>query len=84
MGPSQGQPLGSHGSARGKRILLAAIGSLDDLHPCIAVALKVKQRGHVVSFASTEYYRQADWFLEPAAAVVESAAIIEAAGVVES
>jgi rhamnosyltransferase subunit B len=40
-----------------KRILFAIIGSLGDLHPCIALALDLKQRGHSVTIASTEFYR---------------------------
>lgn len=58
MGPSQGQvaPATADGSS-GKRILFASIGSLGDLHPCIALALELRRRGHIVSFATTEYYR---------------------------
>ncbi|MGA2850462.1 MAG: glycosyltransferase [Terracidiphilus sp.] len=44
-------------SATRTRILLATIGSLGDLHPCLALALELKRRGHVVTIASTEYYR---------------------------
>ncbi|MGA3047395.1 MAG: glycosyltransferase [Terracidiphilus sp.] len=40
-----------------KQILIATIGSLGDLHPCIALALELKRRGHRVTIASTEYYR---------------------------
>lgn len=40
-----------------KRILLATVGSLGDLHPCLALALELKRRGHQVTIASTEYYR---------------------------
>ena len=43
--------------AAGKRILFATIGSLGDLHPCLALALELKHRGHSVVVASTEYYR---------------------------
>jgi rhamnosyltransferase subunit B len=39
------------------RILLATVGSLGDLHPCIGLALELKRRGHRVTIASTEYYR---------------------------
>lgn len=40
-----------------KRILFATIGSLGDLHPCLALALELKQRGHLVTVATTEFYR---------------------------
>ena len=40
-----------------KRIVMATIGSLGDLHPMLALALELKQRGHRVTVASTEYYR---------------------------
>lgn len=57
MGPSQGQQLAPAHPGPGKQILFASIGSLGDLHPCIALALELKRRGHLVSFATTEYYR---------------------------
>jgi UDP:flavonoid glycosyltransferase YjiC (YdhE family) len=44
-------------SSSPKRILLATIGSLGDLHPCIALALGLRQRGHHPVIASTEFYR---------------------------
>ena len=53
MNPSTHQAL----SATGKRILCATIGSLGDLHPCLALAVELKRRGHSVVVASTEYYR---------------------------
>jgi UDP:flavonoid glycosyltransferase YjiC (YdhE family) len=40
-----------------KRILIATIGSLGDLHPCLALALELRRRGHRITIASTEYYR---------------------------
>ena len=40
-----------------KRILLATIGSLGDLHPCLAMAIGLRERGHRVAVASTEIYR---------------------------
>jgi UDP:flavonoid glycosyltransferase YjiC (YdhE family) len=40
-----------------RRILLAAIGSLGDLHPTLALALELKRRGHQVTLASTAWYR---------------------------
>jgi rhamnosyltransferase subunit B len=41
-----------------KRIVLATIGSLGDLHPMLTLALELKQRGHRVTVASTAYYRE--------------------------
>lgn len=38
--------------------MLATIGSLGDLHPMLAIALELKRRGHRVTVASTEYYRE--------------------------
>ncbi len=40
-----------------KRILLATIGSLGDLHPCLALAIGLRERGHQPIIASTELYR---------------------------
>lgn len=40
-----------------KQIVIATIGSLGDLHPCIALAQELDRRGHRVTIASTEYYR---------------------------
>ncbi|MGH9652331.1 MAG: glycosyltransferase [Bryobacteraceae bacterium] len=40
-----------------KRILIATIGSLGDLYPCLALALELRRRGHRVTIASTPYYR---------------------------
>lgn len=40
-----------------KRILIATIGSLGDLHPCLALALELNRLGHSVTVASTPYYR---------------------------
>ncbi len=40
-----------------RRILFATIGSLGDLHPCIALGLELRERGHQVSIAAVEYYR---------------------------
>ena len=40
-----------------RRILLATIGSLGDLHPTLALALELKHRGHQVTIASTAWYR---------------------------
>jgi rhamnosyltransferase subunit B len=39
------------------RIVIVTIGSLGDLHPCLALGLELDRRGHRVTIASTEYYR---------------------------
>lgn len=41
-----------------QRIVLATIGSLGDLHPMLALGLELKRRGHLVSIASSSYYRE--------------------------
>ena len=43
--------------AKAKRILIATIGSLGDLHPCLALALESQRRGHHVTIACTTYYQ---------------------------
>jgi UDP:flavonoid glycosyltransferase YjiC (YdhE family) len=40
-----------------KRIVIATIGSLGDLHPCLALAVELRRRGHHVTIATTPYYR---------------------------
>jgi rhamnosyltransferase subunit B len=45
-------------AAQSRRILLATIGSLGDLHPMLALALELKQRGHSITVASTGLYRE--------------------------
>ena len=40
-----------------KKILFATIGSLGDLHPCLALGLELRRRGHTVTIAATPYYR---------------------------
>jgi rhamnosyltransferase subunit B len=40
-----------------KQIVIATIGSLGDLHPCLALALELMRRGHHVTIATTPYYR---------------------------
>ena len=40
-----------------KRIVVATIGSLGDLHPCLALALELQRRGHQVTIASSQFYR---------------------------
>jgi rhamnosyltransferase subunit B len=41
-----------------KRILFATVGSLGDLHPCLALALELRRRGHIPTIATIEYYRR--------------------------
>lgn len=45
-------------STHSKRILIATIGSLGDLHPCLALARELRHRGHSVTVASTPFYRE--------------------------
>lgn len=40
-----------------KKIVFATLGSLGDLHPCLALGKELKRRGHAVTIASTEFYR---------------------------
>jgi UDP:flavonoid glycosyltransferase YjiC (YdhE family) len=40
------------------KIVLATFGSLGDLHPMIALGLELKQRGHHVTFATMDFYRE--------------------------
>ena len=40
------------------RVLFATLGSLGDLHPCLALAIELKAREHAVTIASTEAYRE--------------------------
>jgi rhamnosyltransferase subunit B len=40
-----------------KRVLFATVGSLGDLHPCLALVLELKRRGHSVTIATIEYCR---------------------------
>jgi len=46
------------GRAGGRRIVFATFGSLGDLHPYIAVARELKQRGHRPLIASFPEYRE--------------------------
>lgn len=41
-----------------KRILFATIGSLGDLHPCLAMGQELQRRGHLVTIAATDFYRE--------------------------
>src|SRR5579864_2313544 len=49
---------GLTGEVESKRVVIATIGSLGDLHPCLALARELGRRGHRVTIASTEYYRE--------------------------
>lgn len=40
------------------KIVLATIGSLGDLHPMIALGLELKTRGHSITVAAMEFYRE--------------------------
>ena len=40
------------------KIVIATFGSLGDLHPKIAIALELKARGHDVTIAAMEFYRE--------------------------
>jgi rhamnosyltransferase subunit B len=40
------------------KFLLTTLGSLGDLHPYIAVGLGLRERGHAVTIATSEMYRQ--------------------------
>lgn len=40
------------------KIVLATFGSLGDLHPKIALGLEMKRRGHEVTIAAMEFYRE--------------------------
>ncbi len=39
------------------RIILTTIGSLEDLHPKIAIAIELRKRGHDVVFATHQEYQ---------------------------
>jgi UDP:flavonoid glycosyltransferase YjiC (YdhE family) len=39
------------------RIVVTTIGSLGDLHPQIAIALELRQRGHDIVFATHQTYQ---------------------------
>ena len=44
-------------TAAPKRIVLATIGSLGDLHPMLALGLELQRRGHHIVLATTPFYR---------------------------
>jgi rhamnosyltransferase subunit B len=39
------------------KVVVTTIGSLGDVHPCIALGLELKRRGHEVVIATSEFYR---------------------------
>jgi rhamnosyltransferase subunit B len=39
------------------RIVVTTLGTLGDLHPAIAIALELRQRGHDVVFVTHQVYR---------------------------
>jgi rhamnosyltransferase subunit B len=41
-----------------RKIIVTTIGSLGDLHPCIALGLELRKRGHDPILATTECYRE--------------------------
>jgi hypothetical protein len=43
--------------SRPKHIVVATVGSLGDLHPCLALGRELSQNGHRVTIATTPYYR---------------------------
>jgi len=43
---------------KSRRFLLTTLGSLGDLHPYIAVGIGLRDRGHAVTIATSEVYRQ--------------------------
>ena len=42
----------------GKRIVIAAFGSLGDLHPFLAIAAELQHRGHTPVLATAQFYRE--------------------------
>jgi rhamnosyltransferase subunit B len=41
-----------------RKIVLSTFGSFGDIHPYMAIALELKSRGHVVTIATMEFYRE--------------------------
>ncbi len=42
----------------GKRIVLSTFGSFGDIHPYVAIAIELKDRGHLPVIATSEVYRE--------------------------
>ncbi len=40
------------------KIVITTLGSLGDIHPCLALGLELKKRNHQVVVATSEFYRQ--------------------------
>lgn len=40
------------------RVLFTTLGSLGDLHPLVAIALRLRERGHTVAFSTSLLYRK--------------------------
>jgi rhamnosyltransferase subunit B len=51
-------PVLEGGRSSSKRVVLTAFGSFGDLHPYIAIALGLQERGHEAIVATSECYRQ--------------------------
>ena len=49
--------IGMEGRKRSCRVMLTTFGSLGDLHPYIAIALKLKERGHEPVVATMDLFR---------------------------
>lgn len=43
--------------AKPPHVIFATIGSLGDLHPCLALGIELQRRGCLVTICSTEFYR---------------------------
>jgi UDP:flavonoid glycosyltransferase YjiC (YdhE family) len=52
------QPAEAGTRLRKRRIVLTAFGSLGDLHPYVAIALGLKERGHEAVLATSQCYQQ--------------------------
>ncbi|HSY03005.1 MAG TPA: nucleotide disphospho-sugar-binding domain-containing protein [Acidobacteriaceae bacterium] len=48
----------SNRSREGRIIAFATLGSLGDLHPCLALGMELRNRGHRVKIITTEFYRK--------------------------
>ncbi len=51
-------PSNPRGGPRKRRIVLTTLGSLGDLHPYVAIALGLRERGHEAVVATSACYRQ--------------------------
>jgi UDP:flavonoid glycosyltransferase YjiC (YdhE family) len=39
-------------------VVFATLGSLGDLHPCLALGMELRLRGHRIKIITTEFYRK--------------------------